>query len=227
MRLRGLAAVPVLLAVVSATAAAQGYPPPDRAPRPFGADRRRPAAADAPARFHGLDVSLALGSWWWFSHFRADTKTDRFEITGPTTFDSRLAVSYNPWKQLEVELAPEFAVGDGTTTWAVGLGAALRLDLFENLGPLLDGRLRPRLGFLVGGFDWNKAPGSFDPGFGAELGAEFACRFSWLPRSLWVTAALDLRSMTFKFDPDPDVQDADSAYGGFGMVLRFGVRYAF
>jgi hypothetical protein len=198
-------------------------------PRPIGGARtaERPADDGAAGTAGWLDVSLSAGSWFWFSHFRAETATDRFEITGPTTADVRLGIAANVWKQLDIELAPEFALGDGTTTWAVGLGAAMRLDLFEEWGPLLDGRLRTRLGFLVGGFDWDKAPGSFDTGFGAELGAEFACRFDWLPTGLALTAALDLRSMTFKFDPDPDVQDTDSAYGGFGLVVRFGLRYAF
>lgn len=227
MRARVLVLGALLLAFAAPAAQAQDDGP-FGPPRPIGGARRAAPEAEGDASGLGwLDLSLSAGSWFWFSHFRAETKTDRFEITGPTTFDVRLALSSNVWKQLDLELAPEFALGDGTTTWAVGLGAALRVELFDAWGPLQEGRLRTRLGFLVGGFDWDKAPGSFDPGFGAELGAEFACRFDWLPRGLAVTGGVDLRSMTFKFDPDPDVQDTDSAYGGFGVIVRFGLRYAF
>lgn len=222
-----LALAPLLAALWAGVAQAQWRPPDQR--EGFG---RRPARDAAPPRDAGAaarwcEVGVAVGSWWWFSHFRADKAAERFEITGPTTFDARLSIDVPVWKQLEVVLAPEFAMGDGTSTWVVGLGAALRVNAFDTWWWMTRGRWRIRVAFLAGGFDWDKAPGSFDPGFGAELGGELAFGAGFLPDAMAFTVGLDLRSLTFRFDEDPDVIDTDSAYGGFGTILRFGVRYAF
>ena len=231
MRLRLLAAVPFVLAWMATAAAAQYEPPDPPQLRPYGEARRgRGTETNQEQTEPGdrsFDVSLAAGTWVWLSHFRADTLTERFEIKGPSTLDVRLAVTIPVYEQLEIEIAPEYALGDGTSTWAVGISAALRVDLFDEWGGMTEGKLRPRLGFVVGGFDWNKAPGSFKTGFGAEFGVELAAKVSWLPEAMSLTAGLDLRSLTFEFDEDANVRKTDSAYGGFGLIFRFGMRYAF
>lgn len=218
------ALVPLGLALLAEPASAQ-WRPPERG-EPFRRDRRAaaPAAERTVPRF---EIGAAVGGWWWASHFRAETATERFEITGPTTFDARLSIDVPVWKQLEVALAPEFAMGDGTSTWVVGLGAALRIDGFDQWWWLTRARWRVRLAFLVGGFEWDNAPGSFDPGVGVDLGGELAFGAGFLPDAMAFTVAADLRSLTFRFDRDPDVIEWDSSYGGFGITLRFGVRYAF
>ena len=40
------------------------------------------------------------------------------------------------------------------------------------------------------------------------------------------TSLVNLSSLLYYF-ADPDVIDTDSAYGGFGLIVRFGARYAF
>jgi hypothetical protein len=217
---------PVLLALGAADAAAQIRPREVREVPPR-AGRGRPDREPAPAAAPWVEVGVGVGAWWWFSHFRADKASERFEITGPSTFDARISFDVPVWRQLELAVAPEFAMGDGTSTWVVGVGAALRVEAFDRWWWMTRGRFRVRLAFLAGGFDWDKAPGSFDPGFGAELSAELAFGAGFLPDRMALTIAADLRSLTFDFDPDPDVVESDSAYGGFGATLRFGVRYAF
>lgn len=220
-----LALAPLLLAAWAGAAEAQWRPPERR--DTFGRRPGREAPEPADRTTPRFELGAGIGSWWWFSHFRAEKATERFEITGPSTFDARLAIDVPVWKQFEVVCAPEIAMGDGTTTWVVALGGALRLHGFEQWWWLTRARWRVRLAFLVGGFDWDDAPGSFDPGVGAELGGELAFGAGFLPDAMAFTLAADLRSLTFRFDPDPDVVDNDSAYGGFGVTLRVGVRYAF